>query len=103
MVTYPFHQALKMVPNSFYLNKGIVMCLQSEVKSNLTYYSAKSRRTKYWHNLIMNISLLQVTALKIKHNPFAKAFLDAKERPDSFYPRDFVTNYPQPQHAQCKW
>lgn len=23
---------------------------------------------------------LQITALKIKHNPFAKAFLDAKER-----------------------
>ena len=22
----------------------------------------------------------QITALKIKHNPFAKAFLDAKER-----------------------
>ncbi|PSN46611.1 hypothetical protein C0J52_17804 [Blattella germanica] len=43
----------------------------------------------------------EVTALKIKHNPFAKAFLDAKERPESFYPREFVTNYPQPQHAQC--
>ncbi|ODN05058.1 T-related protein [Orchesella cincta] len=25
----------------------------------------------------------EVTALKIRHNPFAKAFLDAKERPDS--------------------
>lgn len=25
-------------------------------------------------------SALQITALKIKHNPFAKAFLDAKER-----------------------
>lgn len=25
-------------------------------------------------------SCLQITALKIKHNPFAKAFLDAKER-----------------------
>lgn len=24
--------------------------------------------------------LFQITALKIKHNPFAKAFLDAKER-----------------------
>lgn len=26
---------------------------------------------------------VQVTALKIRHNPFAKAFLDAKERPES--------------------
>lgn len=26
------------------------------------------------------MSCLQITALKIKHNPFAKAFLDAKER-----------------------
>lgn len=44
--------------------------------------------------------LLQVTALKIKHNPFAKAFLDAKERPDGFYQRDFIPNYPQPQQPQ---
>ncbi|XP_052088915.1 T-box transcription factor T homolog 1-like [Mytilus californianus] len=29
----------------------------------------------------------EITALKIKHNPFAKAFLDAKERPDQ---KDFV-------------
>ncbi|CAL1531433.1 unnamed protein product [Lymnaea stagnalis] len=29
----------------------------------------------------------EITALKIKHNPFAKAFLDAKERPDQ---RDFI-------------
>ncbi|XP_017783107.1 PREDICTED: T-related protein [Nicrophorus vespilloides] len=27
----------------------------------------------------------EVTSLKIKYNPFAKAFLDAKERPDSIY------------------
>lgn len=26
------------------------------------------------------MSSSQITALKIKHNPFAKAFLDAKER-----------------------
>lgn len=26
------------------------------------------------------MSSFQITALKIKHNPFAKAFLDAKER-----------------------
>jgi len=44
--------------------------------------------------------------LKIKHNPFAKAFLDAKERPDGFYPRDFMPNYPQaqqPQYTQCEY
>ncbi|PVD29025.1 hypothetical protein C0Q70_11622 [Pomacea canaliculata] len=29
----------------------------------------------------------EITALKIKHNPFAKAFLDAKERPEQ---RDFI-------------
>lgn len=27
----------------------------------------------------------EVTSLKIKYNPFAKAFLDAKERPDAVY------------------
>lgn len=30
----------------------------------------------------------EVTSLKIKYNPFAKAFLDAKERPDSVYARE---------------
>ncbi|CRK92891.1 CLUMA_CG006310, isoform A [Clunio marinus] len=30
----------------------------------------------------------EVTSLKIKYNPFAKAFLDAKERPDSAYARE---------------
>lgn len=30
----------------------------------------------------------EVTSLKIKYNPFAKAFLDAKERPDSTYSRE---------------
>lgn len=30
----------------------------------------------------------EVTSLKIKYNPFAKAFLDAKERPDAIYSRD---------------
>lgn len=29
-----------------------------------------------------------MTSLKIKYNPFAKAFLDAKERPDSIYSRE---------------
>lgn len=29
-----------------------------------------------------------MTGLKIKYNPFAKAFLDAKERPDSIYTRE---------------
>lgn len=30
----------------------------------------------------------EVTSLKIKYNPFAKAFLDAKERPDTVYTRE---------------
>ncbi|XP_065360522.1 T-related protein isoform X1 [Calliphora vicina] len=30
----------------------------------------------------------EVTSLKIKYNPFAKAFLDAKERPDTLYSHD---------------
>ncbi|XP_030373326.1 T-related protein [Scaptodrosophila lebanonensis] len=42
----------------------------------------------------------EVTSLKIKYNPFAKAFLDAKERPDTLYPHD--THYgwliPPPSH-----
>uniref|UniRef100_A0A182N2T0 T-box domain-containing protein n=1 Tax=Anopheles dirus TaxID=7168 RepID=A0A182N2T0_9DIPT len=33
----------------------------------------------------------EVTSLKIKYNPFAKAFLDAKERPDSVYARESST------------
>ncbi|XP_045765056.1 T-related protein [Maniola jurtina] len=38
----------------------------------------------------------EVTSLKIKYNPFAKAFLDAKERPEGYYQRDFVgSHYPQ--------
>ncbi|XP_055905365.1 T-related protein isoform X2 [Eupeodes corollae] len=49
----------------------------------------------------------EVTSLKIKYNPFAKAFLDAKERPDSIYSHDahygwFIpppTHYP-PTHSQ---
>jgi T-box len=41
----------------------------------------------------------EVTSLKIKYNPFAKAFLDARDRPDSVYTRDnssywiFQNNY----------
>ncbi|CAH1183629.1 unnamed protein product [Phaedon cochleariae] len=44
----------------------------------------------------------EVTSLKIKYNPFAKAFLDAKERPDSLYgQREFSSNYgQQPQYSQ---
>lgn len=51
----------------------------------------------------------EVTSLKIKYNPFAKAFLDAKERPEGYYQRDFVgTHYPQQsssphQYPQCKY
>ncbi|KAJ3653618.1 hypothetical protein Zmor_012858 [Zophobas morio] len=39
----------------------------------------------------------EVTALKIKYNPFAKAFLDAKERPDSIYQREYSPTYGQQQ------
>lgn len=35
----------------------------------------------------------EVTSLKIKYNPFAKAFLDAKERPDSVYARENSSSY----------
>ncbi|KAJ8920860.1 hypothetical protein NQ315_015652 [Exocentrus adspersus] len=40
----------------------------------------------------------EVTSLKIKYNPFAKAFLDAKERPDNLYnQREFSHSYAQQQ------
>ncbi|KRT86644.1 hypothetical protein AMK59_180 [Oryctes borbonicus] len=39
----------------------------------------------------------EVTSLKIKYNPFAKAFLDAKERPDSIYNREYSPTYAQQQ------
>ncbi|XP_049767247.1 T-related protein-like [Schistocerca cancellata] len=42
----------------------------------------------------------EVTSLKIKYNPFAKAFLDAKERPDNIYQREFMQGYPQTQQTQ---
>ncbi|XP_060517882.1 T-related protein isoform X2 [Cylas formicarius] len=45
----------------------------------------------------------EVTSLKIKYNPFAKAFLDAKERPDSVYNQrsDYSHNYStQQQYSQ---
>lgn len=35
----------------------------------------------------------EVTSLKIKYNPFAKAFLDAKERPECYYQREFVNSH----------
>lgn len=35
----------------------------------------------------------EVTSLKIKYNPFAKAFLDAKERPDSIYNQSRSAEY----------
>lgn len=45
----------------------------------------------------------EVTSLKIKYNPFAKAFLDAKERPDNLYSqREFSTyGQQQTQYHQC--
>lgn len=47
----------------------------------------------------------EVTSLKIRYNPFAKAFLDAKERPETLYnQRDYPTSYGQQQvqYPQCK-
>uniref|UniRef100_A0A1B6EGG8 T-box domain-containing protein n=1 Tax=Clastoptera arizonana TaxID=38151 RepID=A0A1B6EGG8_9HEMI len=43
----------------------------------------------------------EVTSLKIKYNPFAKAFLDAKERPDTtvYSSRDYIPPQ-QPQYSQ---
>ncbi|XP_053638380.2 T-box transcription factor T-like isoform X1 [Cherax quadricarinatus] len=45
----------------------------------------------------------EVTALKIKHNPFAKAFLDSKERPDLHTQRDMMAAYSQPHPQQYGW
>ncbi|KAL0266499.1 UNVERIFIED_CONTAM: hypothetical protein PYX00_009016 [Menopon gallinae] len=42
----------------------------------------------------------EVTSLKIKYNPFAKAFLDAKERPEGVYQRDFQSYQPQSNYPQ---
>ncbi|KAB0798031.1 hypothetical protein PPYR_09024 [Photinus pyralis] len=43
----------------------------------------------------------EVTTLKIRYNPFAKAFLDAKERPDTVYnQRDCGASYATQQTAQ---
>ncbi|XP_037953486.1 T-related protein [Teleopsis dalmanni] len=40
----------------------------------------------------------EVTSLKIKYNPFAKAFLDAKERPDTLYSHDAHYGWLIPTH-----
>ncbi|XP_068135621.1 T-box transcription factor T-like isoform X2 [Hyperolius riggenbachi] len=45
----------------------------------------------------------EITALKIKHNPFAKAFLDAKERTDHKDFMDDVENSQQTGYSQCNW
>ncbi|GLV41386.1 brachyenteron [Carabus blaptoides fortunei] len=46
----------------------------------------------------------EVTSLKIKYNPFAKAFLDAKERPDSIYnQREYVSSYSQQQSQYSQY
>ncbi|TSK62669.1 T-box transcription factor TBX19 [Bagarius yarrelli] len=47
--------------------------------------------------------LAVITALKIKYNPFAKAFLDAKERS---HPKNFLEPPPENQHVgipHCGW
>lgn len=46
----------------------------------------------------------EVTSLKIKYNPFAKAFLDAKDRPDiSYSQKEFSNSYSEQNQYQCKY
>uniref|UniRef100_A0A7N6A6V3 T-box transcription factor T n=1 Tax=Anabas testudineus TaxID=64144 RepID=A0A7N6A6V3_ANATE len=45
----------------------------------------------------------EITALKIKYNPFAKAFLDAKERSDTKDLREDVNENQQSPYSQCGW
>ncbi|KAM8858816.1 T-box transcription factor T [Spinachia spinachia] len=45
----------------------------------------------------------EITALKIKHNPFAKAFLDAKERSDHKDTREDAIENQQSTYSQCGW
>ncbi|KAG2467256.1 BRAC protein, partial [Polypterus senegalus] len=45
----------------------------------------------------------QITALKIKYNPFAKAFLDAKERSDHKDILDEVNDGQQSSYSNCGW
>ncbi|XP_048863441.1 T-box transcription factor T-like isoform X6 [Brienomyrus brachyistius] len=45
----------------------------------------------------------EITALKIKYNPFAKAFLDAKERSDHKEIIDDVGDNQQGGYSQCSW
>ncbi|KAK3556537.1 hypothetical protein QTP70_009209 [Hemibagrus guttatus] len=68
------------------------------------------------HRMVTNISFTdtqfiavtayqneEITALKIKYNPFAKAFLDAKERS---HPKNFLEPPPENQHVgipHCGW
>ncbi|XP_041936527.1 T-box transcription factor TBX19 [Alosa alosa] len=68
------------------------------------------------HRMVTNISFVdtqfiavtayqneEITALKIKHNPFAKAFLDAKERN---HPKGILETAPDNQHVgipHCGW
>ncbi|CAG09486.1 unnamed protein product, partial [Tetraodon nigroviridis] len=45
----------------------------------------------------------EITALKIKHNPFAKAFLDAKERKDIKDIKEDTSENQQSSYAHCAW
>ncbi|XP_062422658.1 T-box transcription factor T isoform X2 [Pungitius pungitius] len=45
----------------------------------------------------------EITALKIKHNPFAKAFLDAKERSDHKDITEDAIENQQSTYSQCGW
>ncbi|XP_005993409.1 T-box transcription factor T isoform X2 [Latimeria chalumnae] len=45
----------------------------------------------------------EITALKIKYNPFAKAFLDAKERSDHKEIMDEMGDNQQSGYSQCGW
>ncbi len=42
----------------------------------------------------------EVTALKIKYNPFAKAFLDARDRPQNHHSAQLLHQQQQQQHQQ---
>lgn len=57
-----------------------VTAYQNEEVSSLLTLTRLRNAICCYKMLIVVVSSSQITALKIKHNPFAKAFLDAKER-----------------------
>ncbi|CAJ0945430.1 unnamed protein product [Ranitomeya imitator] len=49
---------------------------------NISYPSTNTFNITWLDTYLLHHKCFRITALKIKHNPFAKAFLDAKERSD---------------------